>query len=94
MIVFALIVALVTLAAGLAAAVLVCRLPTLRLQLAGLGLAAVVLPLAAVLAAGVVMFKSGHDLTILAVATASATAMVAAALFLAHSIMRPIGRMR
>lgn len=94
MIVFALIVALVTLAAGLAAAVLVRRLPALRLQLAGLGLAAVVLPLAAVLASGVVMFKSGHDLTILAVATASSTAMVAAALFLAHSIMRPIERMR
>jgi signal transduction histidine kinase len=83
---FALVVAGATLAAGLLAGVAVGRLPTLRLQLAGLGLIAVVLPLAAVVLAGVVMFDSGHDLTILAVAAASATAAVIAALALARAI--------
>ena len=39
-----------------------------------LALVAVVLPLAAVLVSGALMFDSGHDLTVLAVATASATA--------------------
>lgn len=94
MIVFALVVALATLAAGLAAALLVPRLPTLRLQLAGLALVAVVLPLAAVALSGVVMFSSGHDMTILFVAVASSTAAIAGALLLARSIMRPIERVR
>ena len=44
MIVFAVIVALGTLAAGLVAALALRRLPTIRLQLAGLGLLAVALP--------------------------------------------------
>ncbi|HZB86124.1 MAG TPA: hypothetical protein VE289_06140, partial [Gaiellaceae bacterium] len=70
MIGFALVVALATLAAGLVAALLLRRLPSVRLQLAGLGLLAVLLPLAAVLLSGVVMFDSGHDLTILVVAVA------------------------
>jgi signal transduction histidine kinase len=85
-ILFALVVAGATLVAGLLAGVVVGRLPTLRLQLAGLGLVAVLLPLGAVVVAGVVMFHSGHDLTILAVAAASATAAVVAALALARSI--------
>ena len=48
------------------------RLPALGLQLTGLALLAVLLPLAAVVLSGVVMFESEHDLTILAVAAASA----------------------
>jgi signal transduction histidine kinase len=93
-IVFALVVAGATLAAGLLAAVAVGRLPTLRLQLVGLGLVAVLLPLAAVVLAGVVMFDSGHDLTILAVAAASATAAVAAGLAVARSIGAGVERLR
>jgi signal transduction histidine kinase len=85
-ILFALVVALATLAAGLSAGVAVRRLPTLRLQLAGLGLLSVVLPLAAVVLSGVAMFDSGHDLTILAVAAASATAAVAVGAAVARSI--------
>lgn len=86
MIRFALVVAGATLAAGLVAGAAFRRLPTLRLQLAGLGLLAVFLPLAAVVLSGVVMFESEHDLTILAVAAGSATAAVVAALTLARSI--------
>jgi signal transduction histidine kinase len=91
---FALVVAGATLAAGLAAALLLRRLPTLRLQLAGLGLVAVLLPLAAVLLSGVAMFSSEHDLTILAVAAASSTAALAAAFLLGGSILRSIERVR
>jgi signal transduction histidine kinase len=91
---FALVVAAATLGAGLAAALLLRRLPTLRLQLVGLGLIAVLLPLAAVLLSGVAMFDSEHDLTILAVATASATAALAASFLLGGSILRSIERVR
>jgi signal transduction histidine kinase len=93
-ILFALVVALGTLAVGLVAAFILRRLPTVRLQLAGLGLVAVLLPLAAVLLSGAVMFNSGHDFTVLAVATASATAALAAAFLLGGSIMRSIQRIR
>ena len=86
MIAFALVVAAATLACGLAAGAALHRLPTLRLQLAGLGFFAVVLPLAAVVLSGIVMFQSGHDLTILAVAAASSTSAVLAALALGRSI--------
>jgi signal transduction histidine kinase len=93
-IVFALVVALTTLLAGLLAAAAVVRLPSLGLRLAGLALVAVLLPLAAVVLSGLVMFNSGHDLTILAVAAASSTAALAAALFLARSIHAAIERVR
>lgn len=94
MIVFALVVALATLGAGILAALGLRRLPTVRLQLIGLGLLAVALPLAAVLLSGVVMFSSGHDLTVLLVAVAASTAAIVGALLLARSIMRPIERVR
>jgi signal transduction histidine kinase len=91
---FALVVAAATLSAGLAAGFVLRRLPTLRLQLAGLALAAVLLPLAAVLLSGLVMFESGHDLAILAVAVASATAAIAAALSVARRIAGGIDPLR
>jgi signal transduction histidine kinase len=90
---FALIVAAATLVAGLGAAFLLARLPTLKLRLAGLALLGVALPLAAVLLSGAVMFTSGHDLTVLLVAGAASTAAVAAALLLARSVARPIERL-
>ena len=94
MIVFALLVALGTLVAGVAAALVLRRLPSIRLQLAGLGLLAVALPLAAVLVSGVVMFDSEHDLTILLVAAACSTAALAAAGLLGGSILRALERVR
>jgi signal transduction histidine kinase len=89
-ILFALLVAALTLGAGLAVTLLLRGLPTVRLQLAGLALLAVLLPLAAVLLSGVAMFESGHDLTILAVAVASSTAALVGAFLLGRSIVRPI----
>jgi signal transduction histidine kinase len=91
---FALVVALATLSAGLAGAVLLRRLPTLELQLAGLGLLSVLLPLTAVALSGVVMFSSGHDMTVLFVAVASSTVALGAALFLGRSILTAIARVR
>jgi methyl-accepting chemotaxis protein len=93
-IVFALIVAAATLGAGMVVALAIRRLPTVRLQLVGLALLGVLLPLAAVVLSGVVMFHSGHDLTILAVAAASSTAALLAALLLGRSIVRPLERLR
>ena len=94
MIVFALVVAGATLASGLAAALVLRRLPSLRLRLAGLALLGVLLPLLAVVLSGLVMFSSGHDLTILAVAAASSTAALGAALLVARSIHAAIERVR
>ena len=94
MILFALLVALGTLLVGIAAALVLRRLPSIRLQLAGLGLLAVALPLAAVLVSGVVMFDSEHDLTILLVAAACSTAALAAAGLLGGSILRALERVR
>jgi signal transduction histidine kinase len=85
-IVLALIVASATCAAGLIAALLVRRLPTLRIQLAGLGLLGVALPLAAVLLSGIAMFHMGADVVILAVAAASSAVTVVVAMVVAHSI--------
>jgi signal transduction histidine kinase len=94
MIVFALVVALATLAAGLVAAVALRRLPTLKLQLAGLALVATLLPLAAVVLSGVVMFDSGHDMVLLAVAATSSTVAWVAALLVARGITQPVERLR
>jgi signal transduction histidine kinase len=90
----ALSVTVATLAVGLIVALALSLLPTVRVQLAGLAFLAVVLPLAAVLLSGWVMFHMGDDVKILAVAAASASAAVLAALLLARSISRRIDRLR
>jgi signal transduction histidine kinase len=90
---FAVVVASVTLVLGLAAALLLRRAPTLRLQLTGLGLLAVVLPLGAVSVSGAVMFSSGHDMVLLFVAAGASFAAVVAALVLGRSISRRIERL-
>jgi signal transduction histidine kinase len=90
----ALIIAAATLAVGLALALALRTLPTVRLQLAGLAGLAVCLPLASVLLSGWVMFHMGDDVKILAVAAASATVAVIAGLFLARAIVRPLERIR
>jgi signal transduction histidine kinase len=91
---FALVVALATLGAGLASALALQRLPTVRLRLAALALVGVALPLAAVLVSGVVMFHSEHDLTVLAVAVASSAGALIAALLVARSIAKPVEQLR
>ncbi|MDX6467237.1 MAG: hypothetical protein QOI27_2277 [Gaiellaceae bacterium] len=93
MIGFAFAVAGITLAVGLAATVALRFLPTVRLQLGGLALLAVLLPLLAVILSGWVMFHMGDDVKILAVAAAAASAAVGAALALGASIARRIERL-
>ena len=90
----ALMLAGVTLAAGIALALAAGRLPTLRMRVVALALGAVMLPLGAVLASGVLMFDSGHDLTVLAVASASGTAALVGALLIARSVMEPVRSVR
>jgi signal transduction histidine kinase len=90
----ALLVAVATLAVGLALAYALRLLPTVRLQLAGLACLAVLLPLGAVLLSGWVMFHTGEDVKILAVVAASALTAVVAALVLARSIVGSIDRVR
>ena len=94
MIANAVIVALVTLVIGLVLATLLRLLPTVRLQLAGLAVLAVLLPLGAVLASGWVMFHMGDDVKILAVTAASALTALVAALLVARSIADSIDRVR
>ena len=84
MIELAVLVALATLAVGLVVAIALRQLPTVRLQLAGLALLAVVLPLAVVLLSGWVMFHMGDDVKILAVAAASASTSVVVALLVSR----------
>jgi signal transduction histidine kinase len=84
---------LATLIVGVAAAFVLRLLPTLRLQLAALALLAVVLPLGAVLASGLVMFHMHDDVKILAVSSASALAAVVGALLLARWILAAIDRL-
>ena len=69
------------------------RCRPLRLQLVGLAVLAVCLPLVVVLASGWVMFHMGDDVKILAVSAASASVALVAALVLAGSIERPIERL-
>ena len=76
MISLGLLVALATLVAGFGLVLALRLLPTLRLQLAGLALLAVVVPLAAVWVSGFVMFHMGDDVKILGVAAAAASAAV------------------
>jgi signal transduction histidine kinase len=87
---FALVVSLSTLVAGITLALALRLLPTVRLQLAGLALLAVGLPLAAVILGGLVMFHMHDDVKILAVTAASASTALAAALLLATGIARRI----
>jgi two-component system, OmpR family, sensor histidine kinase SaeS len=92
MIELALVVAAGSLVAGLTLALLLRRAPTVWVQLAGLALTAVCVPLVAVLLSGWVMFHMGADVKILAVAAGSATAAVGAALLLARSITGALRR--
>jgi signal transduction histidine kinase len=90
----ALIVAASTLVAGLAGGFALRLLPSVRARLTGLSLLAVGLPLAAVLLSGAAMFHMGADVVILAVAAASSTVAVAAALLVGRSITAPVDRLR
>jgi signal transduction histidine kinase len=89
----AVLVALSTLVVGLVVAVLLRQLPTVRLQLVGLALLAVLLPLLVVLLSGWVMFHMGDDVKILAVTAASASTSLIVALLVARPIGEGIDRL-
>jgi signal transduction histidine kinase len=88
----AVVVAAASLASGLVVAFALRAAPTVWLQLGGLAVLSVCLPLAAVLASGWVMFHMGADRKILAVAAGAAAAALIAALVLARSITQSIRR--
>jgi signal transduction histidine kinase len=90
----ALVLAFATLAAGVVLAFALRLLPTVRLQLVGLALLAVVLPLGGVLASGWVMFHMHDDAKILAVSSAAALSAVVGALLLARWIVKPLENLR
>jgi signal transduction histidine kinase len=94
MIEVALILAGVTLVVGIGAALGLRLLPTVKLQVTGLALLAVVLPLVAVLASGWVMFHMHDDAKILAVSSAAALSAVVGALLLGRWIVGPLERLR
>lgn len=94
MIEVALILAAVTLVVGIGAAFCLRLLPTVRSQLAALALLAVVLPLAAVLASGWVMFHMHDDAKLLALSSAAALSAVVGALLLGRWVARPLERLR
>jgi signal transduction histidine kinase len=87
-------IAAATLAVGLLLALALRLLPTVRLQLTGLAMLSVCLPLTSVLLSGWVMYHMGDDVKILAVSVASATVAVIAGLFLARSVVSSIDRVR
>ena len=94
MIGLAAVVAFGTLVVGTLVALALRALPTVRLQLVGLALLSVVLPLAAVFLSGLAMFHMGDDVKILAVAAASATVALSGALLVARSIAARLDRLR
>jgi len=90
----ALVVAVLTLTVGTFVAFWLRRLPTVRLQLAGLALLAVALPLSSVFLSGWAMFHMGDDVKLLAVSAASASVAVCAGLLIAGSIAAHVRRLR
>jgi signal transduction histidine kinase len=79
---------------GILGVLLLRLLPTLRLQLAGLALLAVALPLVTVLVSGLVMFQMDADLKILFLASGAATSVLICAFALTHSIGRRVDELR
>lgn len=94
MIAFALIVLASALVAGFSATAFVMRAKTLRARTFGALLIAAALPLVTILASGLVMFKSSHDLTVLAIVAGSTTVALVAAITLLRGITRPIEGLR
>jgi signal transduction histidine kinase len=83
-----------TLVAGVLGALALQLLPTVRLQLVGLAMLAVGLPLAAVSVSGLAMFHGGPARAILVVSSASAVAALAGATLVERRIMGRLQRLR
>ena len=94
MIALAVIVGSSTLVVGIALAVLLRLLPSVKLQLTGLALLAVVLPLASVTLSGLVMFHMGAQAEVLLVSAAAAATSIVGAIILTRNISRHLERVR
>ena len=91
---FALVLALCSLAAGIAGGLALRLLPSLRLRLAGLALLASGLPLVVVVFSGLIMFDTRHDALITLVAAAASASALVGALLVSRSISLPLGALR
>jgi two-component system, OmpR family, sensor histidine kinase BaeS len=91
---FALVLALCSLAAGIAGGLALRLLPSLRLRLAGLALLASGLPLVVVVASGLIMFDTRHDALVTAVAAAASASALVGALLVSRSISLPLQSLR
>jgi signal transduction histidine kinase len=91
---FAITLALCSLVAGIAGGLALRLLPSLRLRLAGLALLASGLPLAAVVASGLIMFDTRHDALITLVAAAASASALVGALVVSRSISLPLRALR
>jgi len=90
----ALVVGLATLVVGVVLAVLLRRLPSVRLQLTGLAMLAVALPLASVTLSGLVVFHMGAQDDVLFVAAAAAATSLVGAILLTRNIAFHLERVR
>jgi signal transduction histidine kinase len=90
----ALIVGGATLVVGVGLAVLLRRLPSVRLQLTGLAMLAVALPLASVTLSGLVVFHMGAQAEVLLVSAAAAATSLVGAILLARNIVFNLDRVR
>jgi signal transduction histidine kinase len=80
--------------AGMLGVLVLRHLPTLRLQLTGLALLAVALPLVTVLVSGLVMFQMHADLKVLALACCAAASILICAFALTNSMGRRVDELR
>ena len=94
MIALALVVGGATLIVGVALAVLLRKLPSVRLQLTGLALLAVVLPLASVTLSGLEVFGMGAQTGVLLVSAAAAATSIVGAILLARNIVSHLESVR
>lgn len=94
MITFTLLVAVITLLVGLGVAFGASRLPSMRAQIMALALAAVALPLGAVMLGGALMLRSGHDVTVLAALIAASLAALVGAWLIGRRLLSPIEGLR
>jgi signal transduction histidine kinase len=87
-------VGLGTLLVGTVAAFALRKMRSVRQQLAGLALVAVILPLGAILVSGLVMFQMGNEGDFVFITCAVTTSGLFGAFVLARNIIRPLDTMR
>jgi signal transduction histidine kinase len=90
MIAFAAVVLLSALVAGFAATAVVMRMHSIRARTIGALLVTAALPLLAMLASGLIMFESEHDVVVMAVVVGTTLVALGAAILLLRGIARPI----